>query len=48
MILHVQRRRWLKLDGTTFIVDLTDRYELAHSGTRYPKDFALFLRKTLG
>lgn len=47
MVLRVQRRRWLKPDGTTFIVDLTDRYELAHSGTRYSKDFALFLKRTL-
>ncbi len=42
MILHVQRRRWLKPDGTTFIVDLTDRYELSHPETRYSKDFVLF------
>lgn len=47
-ILHVRRRRWTMPDGTTKSVDLDKKIQLRHSGTRYSKDFALFLKKTDG
>ena len=47
-VLHVRRRRWTMPDGTTKSVDLGKRIELKHLGTRYSKDFALFLKKADG
>ena len=47
-VLHVRRRRWTMPDGTTRIVDLEEKIQLNHSGTRYSKDFALFLKKADG
>ena len=44
-VLHVRRRRWTMPDGTTRKVDLSNEFELRHSGTRYSKDFALFLKE---
>lgn len=47
-VLHVCRRRWIMPDGTTRMVDLGKEFELKHQGTRYAKDFALFLKKSNG
>lgn len=47
-ILHIRRRRWLMPDGSTQIVNLEDKIQLAHPGTRYAKDFALFLKMAFG
>ncbi len=47
-ILHVRRRRWTMPDGTTKSVDLGKKIQLRHPGTRYSKDFALFLKKADG
>jgi len=47
-ILHVRRRRWTMPDGTTKSVDLGNQIQLRHPGTRYSKDFALFLNKADG
>lgn len=47
-ILHVRRRRWTMPDGTTRSVDLKEKIQLNHPGTRYSKDFALFLNKADG
>ena len=43
-VLHVRRRRWKMPDGTTKSVDLDKKIQLKHPGTRYSKDFALFLK----
>ena len=47
-VLHVRRRRWTMPDGTTKSVDLDKKIQLKHPGTRYSKDFALFLKKADG
>ena len=47
-VLHVRRRRWTMPDGTTISVDLGKKIQLTHPGTRYSKDFALFLKKADG
>ena len=47
-VLHVRRRRWTLPDGTTKSVDLDKKIQLKHPGTRYSKDFALFLKKADG
>ena len=47
-VLHVRRRRWTMPDGTTRSVDLDKKIQLKHPGTRYSKDFALFLKKADG
>lgn len=47
-VLHIRRRRWTMLDGTTRSVDLDKEFELKHKGTRYAKDFALFLKRANG
>lgn len=47
-VLHVRRRRWTMPDGRTTSVDLEKKMQLRHPGTRYSKDFALFLKKTDG
>ena len=47
-VLHVRRRRWTMPDGTTKSVDLGTKIQLKHPGTRYSKDFALFLKKADG
>jgi hypothetical protein len=47
-ILHIRRRRWLMPDGSSQIVNLEDKIQLAHPGTRYAKDFALFLKMAFG
>ena len=47
-VLHVRRRRWTMPDGTTKMVDLDKEFELRHDGTRYAKDFALFLKEADG
>ena len=47
-VLHVRRRRWTMPDGTTKSVDLDKKIQLKHPGTRYSKDFALFLNKADG
>lgn len=47
-ILHIRRRRWLMPDGSTQTVNLEDKIQLAHPGTRYAKDFALFLKMAFG
>ncbi len=47
-VLHVRRRRWTMLDGTTKSVDLDKKIQLRHPGTRYSSDFALFLKKADG
>ena len=47
-VVHLRRRRWLMPDGTTRMVDLGHDFELKYKGTRYAKDFALFLKKADG
>lgn len=47
-VLHVRRRRWTMPDGTTIQMDLNEKIQLKHPGTRYSKDFALFLKKADG
>lgn len=47
-VLHIRRRRWTMPDGTTTHVDLDKKIQLRHPGTRYSKDFALFLKKANG
>ncbi len=47
-VLHVRRRRWTMPDGTTRTADLGKEFELRHKGTRYAKDFALFLKRADG
>lgn len=47
-ILHIRRRRWLIPDGSSRIVNLEDKFQLAHPGTRYAKDFAFFLKMAFG
>ena len=47
-VLHVRRRRWTMPDGITKSVDLDKKIHLKHPGTRYSKDFALFLKKADG
>ena len=47
-VLHIRRRRWTMPDGTTRSVDLGKEFELRHKGTRYAKDFALFLKRANG
>ena len=47
-VLHVRRRRWTMPDGITKSVDLAKKIHLKHPGTRYSKDFALFLKKANG
>ena len=47
-VLHVRRRRWTMPDGRTISVDLDKKIQLTHPGTRYSKDFALFLKKANG
>ena len=49
-VLHIRRRRWTMPDGTstTRSVDLDKEFELKHKGTRYAKDFALFLKRANG
>ena len=47
-VLHIRRRRWTMPDGTTKHVDLGKKIQLRHPGTRYSKDFALFLKKADG
>jgi hypothetical protein len=47
-VLHVRRRRWTMPDGTTRFVDLSNKIQLRYQGTRYSKDFALFLNKADG
>ncbi len=47
-ILHIRRRRWSMPDKTIRIVNLEDKIELAHPGTRYAKDFAHFLKTAFG
>ena len=47
-VLHVRRRRWMMPDGTTKSVNLDGKMQLKHPGTRYSKDFALFLKKADG
>lgn len=47
-VLHVRRRRWTMPDGTTKSVNLEKQIQLKHPGTRYSKDFALFLKKADG
>lgn len=47
-IIHVRRHRWLMPDGTSRTVDLAKRIQLEFPGTRYSKDFALFLKRADG
>ena len=47
-VLHIRRRRWTMPDGTTRSVDLAKEFEVKHKGTRYAKDFALFLKRANG
>lgn len=47
-VLHVRRRRWTLPNGTTVTANLDKRVQLRHPGTRYSKDFALFLKKADG
>lgn len=47
-ILHIRRRRWTMPDGTTRQVELEGMIQIRHPGTRYSKDFALFLKKADG
>lgn len=47
-ILHIRRRRWLMPDGSSRTVNLEDKFRLAHPGTRYANDFALFLKMAFG
>jgi len=47
-ILHLRRRRWTMPDGRTLSVDLDKEIQLRHPGTRYSKDFALFLKMADG
>lgn len=47
-VLHVRKRRWTMPDGRTVSVDLDKKIQLKHPGTRYSKDFALFLKKADG
>lgn len=45
-VLHVRRRRWTMPDGTTKSVDINKEMQIKHPGTRYSKDFALFLKES--
>lgn len=47
-VLHVRRRHWMMPDGKIVTVDLDKDIQLRHPGTRYSKDFALFLKKANG
>jgi len=47
-VLHVRRRHWMMPDGKIVTVDLDKNFQLKHPGTRYSKDFALFLKKANG
>ncbi len=43
-VLHIYRRRWRDRSGKSFIVDLKEHAEYAYPGTRYSKEFAIFLK----
>lgn len=47
-VLHVRRRRWLTADGRNALVPLEGRAEIAHDGTSYSKELALFLKRADG
>lgn len=47
-VLHFRRRRWTMPDGTTMQVDIDRQLQLHYPGTRYSKEFALFLKKADG
>lgn len=43
-VLHIKRRRWLDADDKSFKVDLQEHAKQEHPGTRYSKEFAIFLK----
>lgn len=47
-IIHVRRRRWTMPDGKNKVIDLDKLIQLTHPGTRYSKEFALFLKMVAG
>ena len=44
VILHLRRRRWTDVDGKSY----SRRWDLAAAGTRYSKEFAIFLKEAFG
>lgn len=47
-VIHVRRQRWLMPDGTTRTIDLDEKIQIGFPGTRYSKEFALFLKGANG
>ena len=46
LVLHIRRRRWLKPDGSSCVLDVYPR--LIARGTRFSEEFATFLKKKCG
>ena len=46
LVLHIRRRRWLKPDGSSCVLDVYPR--LIARGTRFSEEFATFLKKKFG
>ena len=47
-VIHIRRKRWLMPDGSCQVVDLHKKVEIEYKGTRYSKEFALFLKMATG
>jgi hypothetical protein len=44
VVLHIRRRRWIDAQGKSY----SRSWDLAAEGTRYSKEFAIFLRDAFG
>ena len=44
VVLHIRRRRWVDKAGNSY----SRRWDLAAEGTRYSKEFAIFLKEAFG
>ena len=44
VILHIRRRRWIDVQGKSYF----RCWDLAAEGTRYSKEFAIFLKESFG
>ncbi len=47
-VLHIYRHRWRDKSSRSFMVDLKEHAEFAYPGTRYSKEFAIFLKVANG